>query len=216
MEPTTNGFIFGHAAAQGAVAVGAIQYSMAGSFYSEWMSDVFLFTEPFSSQGPRRVFFDQNNNPITPEDFTTTGGTVRPKPDFVAADGVQTSLSGFNPFYGTSAAAPHAAGMAANLLSYSPNLTPSDVRSVFVNASLDILFTGWDDISGYGILDAVFMFPSLSNSSNVYNGEPGQPGNTTFGPSDASSSCSLNTMFQPNLLHIVTLGLVVFLILGMK
>ncbi len=38
------------------------------------------------------------------------GGVTLNKPDFLAADGVTTGLAQFSPFYGTSAAAPHAAG----------------------------------------------------------------------------------------------------------
>jgi hypothetical protein len=38
------------------------------------------------------------------------------KPDVAAADGVQTSVSGFQPFFGTSAAAPHVAGIVALLI----------------------------------------------------------------------------------------------------
>jgi subtilisin family serine protease len=45
--------------------------------------------------------------------YKSTGGVVRQKPDLTAADGVQTATPGFNTFYGTSAAAPHAAAIAA-------------------------------------------------------------------------------------------------------
>ena len=55
--------------------------------------------ERFTSDGPRRVFFRPAEQ-------------VRQKPDFTAADGVNTSVAGFKPFFGTSAAAPHAAAIA--------------------------------------------------------------------------------------------------------
>ena len=69
--------------------------------------------ETFSSDGPRRIFFEANGTPITPGDFSSTGGTVRPKPDLAGADGISTATPGFDPFFGTSAAARHAAAIAA-------------------------------------------------------------------------------------------------------
>jgi len=42
-----------------------------------------------------------------------TVGILLQKPDFTGADGVTTRTPGFNPFFGTSAAAPHVAGVAA-------------------------------------------------------------------------------------------------------
>ena len=57
--------------------------------------------ERFTSDGPRRMFFEADGTPITPGDFSATGGEVRHKPDFTAADGVRTSVDGFDPFFGT-------------------------------------------------------------------------------------------------------------------
>ena len=54
--------------------------------------------EPFSSDGPRRVFFQADGTPITPGNFSSTGGAVRQKPDITAADGVTTDVPGFAPF----------------------------------------------------------------------------------------------------------------------
>ena len=39
----------------------------------------------FSSDGLRRVFFQANGTPITPGNFSSTGGAVRQKPDITAA-----------------------------------------------------------------------------------------------------------------------------------
>ena len=65
--------------------------------------------ERFTSDGPRRVFFAPDWAALTPGDLGATGGVVLAKPDLVAADGVATSVPGFTSFFGTSAAAPHAA-----------------------------------------------------------------------------------------------------------
>lgn len=94
--------------------------------------------ESFSSDGPRRMFFNPDG---TPGDYTYD------KPDVFGADGVSTSLprdSYLNPFYGTSAAAPHVGAIAALILSAhsSPqvwlpqNLTPAQVRFIIDATSL--------------------------------------------------------------------------------
>ena len=70
-------------------------------------------SETFTSDGPRRVFYQPDGTPITPGNFTSTGGEVRQKPDIAAADGVLTTVPGFERFFGTSASAPHAAAIAA-------------------------------------------------------------------------------------------------------
>ncbi len=98
--------LFGHPAAQGAIAV-------AADFWDNTIS-----TEYFSSLGPTVIYLDQDNVPLAT-------GQVRQKPDIAAPDGVDTtffigapSVPGDpNPqFFGTSAAAPHAAGVAALLI----------------------------------------------------------------------------------------------------
>lgn len=86
--------------------------------------------EPFSSDGPRRMFFMPDG---TKRDFTAD------KPDVFGADGVSTSLpknTGLNPFYGTSAAAPHVGAIAALILSAKSNLTPEQVRFAIDATSL--------------------------------------------------------------------------------
>ena len=111
--------------------------------------------EPFSSDGPRRMFFYPNGTPITPGNFSSTGGAVFQKPDITAADGVTTDVTGFAPFYGTSAAAPHAAAIAALLKSYNTNLTALQIRTVLTNTALGIMSSGVDRDSGVGIVMAL-------------------------------------------------------------
>jgi hypothetical protein len=77
----------------------------------------------------------------------------------VAFDGVATSVcpddgNCFDPFFGTSAAAPHAAAVAALLLSRNSCLSPAEVRARLMSASHDILAAGFDEASGAGRLDA--------------------------------------------------------------
>ncbi len=111
-------------------------------------------TEWFSSDGPRRILFDANNTPITAGNVTSTGGLLRQKPDVTAADGVMCAAPGFNTFYGTSAAAPHAAAIAALLLSSNMTLTTAQVRTALITSAIDIQTAGVDRDSGAGIVMA--------------------------------------------------------------
>src|SRR4029453_13216753 len=98
--------------------------------------------------------------------FTSTGGKVLMKPDVTAADGVMTSVPGFDPFFGTSAAAPHAGAIAALLRSFKPNLTGAEVRAALSNTALDIEEPGTDQDSGAGILDALAALQSAASLPN--------------------------------------------------
>ena len=123
--------------------------------------------EPFTSDGPRRVFFNSDGSAITPGNvkFGTNGGQVRSKPDITAADGVSTTLpssSGLNPFYGTSAAAPHAGAIAALLKSAKPSLTQTDIRTILTTTAADIESAGYDNISGFGIVQAFQAMQAVS------------------------------------------------------
>lgn len=101
--------------------------------------------EDFTADGPRRMFF-------TPDGRAKE--EVRAKPDFTAADGVSTTISSFNPFFGTSAAAPHAAAIAALVLSGNPGKGADFVRQAFTSTSLDLAPAGWDNRAGGGLLRA--------------------------------------------------------------
>jgi len=132
------GSIFGHPALPSVVAVGAVDVHDPG----------LDAVEPFSSHGPARV------------DFPTL--EVRAKPDLVAFDGVTISNAGgfpacppFCAFFGTSAAAPHSAGVAALLLDRDPTLTPAEIQAALTGGAVDIGAPGFDDASGFGRLDAV-------------------------------------------------------------
>jgi hypothetical protein len=149
---STSGNIRGHPCANNAFAVAAMsaQSASGGAFLGGLVNPL----ETFSSDGPRRMFFDPTGNPYTPGNFTATGGLVRQKPDITAADGVATSVPGFNPFYGTSAAAPHAAAIAALLKSYKTNLTSKDIRQALLASALRVTVNGVDTASGGGIVMA--------------------------------------------------------------
>lgn len=112
--------------------------------------------EPFTSDGPRRIFFEGDGTPITPGNFTATGGRLLRKPDFTAADGTSvTGVGGFpSPFYGTSAAAPHAAAIAGLLKSARPDMSGQGILAAMKANAIDIGVPGWDRDSGAGIVMA--------------------------------------------------------------
>ncbi len=152
----TDGNITGHPCAVNAFATAAVDVHTA--YPNPFTGGAANPVEYFSTDGPRRVFYNADGTAITPGNFSSTGGFVRQKPDIAAADGVSTTLpafSGLNPFYGTSAAAPHAGAIAALLKSYNPNLTTRQIRGVLTGTALDIEAPGFDFNSGSGIVMAL-------------------------------------------------------------
>jgi subtilisin-like proprotein convertase family protein len=150
----TTGTIRGHAAAAGAFATAAINVALAGS--GSFTGGPTNPVERFSADGNRRIFYKSDGTPITPGNllFSNNGGEVRKKPDLTAADGVATSVPTFPTFFGTSAAAPHAAAIAALVKSARPRLTPERIRRALTRTALDIEAAGVDRDSGAGIVDA--------------------------------------------------------------
>jgi subtilisin family serine protease len=128
--------IFGHAAVPGAIAVGAIDASDPGN------DDI----EPFSSLGPVTISYP---SPVS-----------RAKPDICGIDGVTVTGAGSFPStcYGTSAAAPHIAAIAAQLWSAFPNSTGDEIRTMLNDSAVDLGSAGYDNIYGYGRADALDAF----------------------------------------------------------
>ena len=146
------GSIFGHAAAAGVFAVGAISASDPGN------DDV----ETFSNQGPSELYFPARVTRNKPEACGIDGATI-------------TGAGGFsNPFYGTSAAAPHVAGVAALLLQARPSGTPAEITAALQNTAVDIGAAGYDPIAGSGRIDALAAILSL----------PATPVSVTLDPTD--------------------------------
>ena len=148
----TAGNTFGHSASQHAVGVGAVRAPTAGGVFDGTES-----VETFSSDGPRRIFFEADGTAITAGDFSSTGGRLLQKPDLVAADGVSTSTPGFSRFFGTSAAAPHAGAIGALMVEAAggpTHLTPAALRTALTGSALDIMAPGVDAASGAGIATA--------------------------------------------------------------
>ena len=140
-----------HAGARGAVGVAAVDVRKAAGAGGAFAGTESV--ETYSSDGPRRVFYEANGTPITPGNFTATGGELRAKPDLAAADCVATATPGFATFCGTSAAAPHAAAIAALLLDLSAS--QEGARSALMGTALDIEAPGADRDAGAGIAEAL-------------------------------------------------------------
>jgi subtilisin-like proprotein convertase family protein len=130
--------------------------------------------ERFTSDGPRKVFFNADGTPITPGNFSSTGGTVRQKPEITAADGTLSSVGGFSPFFGTSAAAPHAAAVAALALSGNPGMSNAEIRDALLSTALDLAPAGLDNRSGHGVIraDLLLKFTGATPQPLVKAGAP--------------------------------------------
>lgn len=83
------------------------------------------------------------------------------KPNVVAPVGVSTSSYGTQGFGGTSASAPHVAGVVADLLSVVPSLSPSTVMKILELTARDINVSGPDYLTGYGLVNASDATPQV-------------------------------------------------------
>ena len=145
---------------------------------------------------------DPGNDTI--ESFSSIGPTNdgRNKPDAAAIDGVAvTGNGGFvNPFYGTSAAAPHAAGIAALILSCKPSLKagePGDnpatdrttLRGALLNTAVDLGTGGVDTTFGSGRLNA----SAAAAAAGCVAGTPTPTNTPTITPTPTNTATPTNT-----------------------
>jgi subtilisin-like proprotein convertase family protein len=146
---TTAGASYGHPVARGAVGVAAIDVAEAAG--GEFTSGPTTQAELFTSDGYSTIYFNPDNSPIA-------GGPItRLQPSITGPDGVSTTLpgtSGLNPFFGTSAAAPHAGAVAALLKSAQPDKPNWYIEQIMASAATDIMAVGNDRDSGWGVVNA--------------------------------------------------------------
>jgi hypothetical protein len=159
---TASGSSYGHANAAGGQAVGAARYTQTPAFGTSPPE-----LESFSSAGGIPILFDSTGTPVSQP--------LRQKPEIVAPDGGDTTFfypgqdyepNGFPNFFGTSAAAPHAAGVAALLRAFDPALTPDAVYSALQSTALDMGDPGVDFDSGHGLIQADAALASLDGDSD--------------------------------------------------
>ncbi len=138
---TGSGDVIGHEMDPNANTVGAVS---AGSVTIDNGAVQSVSLEPFSSVGPGEILFDANGNrlaqPIDPD-----------KINFTAPDGIATSV--FPTFFGTSAAAPDAAAVAALMLQANPALSPTQVTDDLAAAAA-VMNGGSNTADGAGLVQA--------------------------------------------------------------
>ena len=160
------GGIITHPAVAGVLAVGAIPANDPG--HDE--------ARPYSDRGPTRIY-----------DYSDDSFVERPKPDVMGIDGVTITgaggfgvpifgISGSRFFGGTSAAAPHVAGIAALVMEAQRKADPSmgkkDVADAVTQTLRDTAIdvgeqdsNGYNKTFGYGRADALTAIESLAGSS---------------------------------------------------
>ncbi len=170
----------GHPNASQCIAVGAAPYFQTPA-YKNTLSTAII--ENFSSAGGTPILFTKSG--------TRIAQTVRQKPEIVAVDGTNTTFfypgddyenDGFPNFFGTSAAAPHAAAVAALMKQKVPAITPAAILSAMETTALDMddpstsgFDTGFDFGTGYGFIQADRALQAISNTApTVANAIPPQ------------------------------------------
>jgi hypothetical protein len=133
------GSVFGHAAVSGVLAAAAADVRTPDRI------------EAFSARGPADIFHPTRE--------------TRPKPDVTAVDGVSVSGVGGFPtrFFGTSAAAPHVAGVAALLREAAPSATAAEIGDALAASAVDLGPAGPDATFGAGRIDAVAALQEVGN-----------------------------------------------------
>ena len=89
---------------------------------------------------------------------------------------MSTTRPGLSPFFGTSAAAPHVAAIAALALSKNPGLSPAQLRGILTSAAIDLAPAGFDFNAGFGLADAfnaVVFTGGVFVASGRIDGTPG-------------------------------------------
>jgi len=152
--------VFGHSAGENAISVGAIHVPTASE-------PVIEGPEPYSSRGP----VDHEFGPVvgTTPAKALEAPEILSKPDVTASDcGVTTFFASFVKaegawrFCGTSAAAPHAAGVAALMLDAEPGTSPADVRTALQESAAPIGSPPVGSCAvGAGLVDAVGAIEAL-------------------------------------------------------
>ena len=181
------GGIVGHPAVAGVLATGAIGSGDLG--HDE--------LEGFSDYGASEIYFPTRE--------------TREKPDLIGIDGVAITGAGdfSNPFFGTSAAAPHVAGVAALVLEATRRAQPTlskkaaadEVFDTLNETAVDLGETGFDERFGFGRADALAAVASTGQLSaatfTVDSTDDGADSDTTDGIcDDGNGACTLRAAIQ--------------------
>lgn len=152
--PTNSGSGYGHRQAAGSAAVAAAFAEATPGFGVEP-----AIVERYSSAGGVPILFDKQGN-------RRPNPLIRRSPQVTGPDGGQTTffgspVGGRRYFFGTSAAAPHVAAVAALILDANPSLNPRVVHALLAVSSQDMLDptipgneNGFDFRTGRGFVNA--------------------------------------------------------------
>jgi len=152
---TNEGTLYGHHAVEGGMGIGATSFArtpLAG--YNPPVA------ESFSSRGTQKIVYDDNGARLAAPEYygvavtAVDGGNTT----FFSSDSTADADS-FPNFFGTSAAAPDAAAVAALMLQANPNLNGADIRALMQSTALDMddaataaFDTGYDVKTGSGFV----------------------------------------------------------------
>ena len=162
---TNSSTITSHANSRGGMGVGAAYYRATPKFGQSP-----ALVESYSSAGGTPILFDSKGNRLAkPEQ--------REQPAIIGPDGVDTSFfsgpdldnSGYPDFFGTSASAPHLAGVAALMRERNPFASPDHVYNALKSTARDMndpntanFDRGFDYGTGYGFVDALRAVDKIS------------------------------------------------------
>lgn len=147
--------LYGHPAAAGVLAVAAVDYREIASAGDFAPPAGVIDAEPFSARGGALpVYFDPSGAPLPDAPL------LRDKPELAAPDGGNTAYFGTDAdadgvpnFFGTSAAAPAVAGVAALLMQAAPQRAAAAIGQALRDTARDIDAPGPDLATGAGLID---------------------------------------------------------------
>jgi hypothetical protein len=134
------GTVQGHEISPYALAVGAVNAANTPGLGGT------LQSEDFSASGAGTQLWFNNDGSAIP------GGPLAYNPVAISGiDNINTTVPQFDPFFGTSAAAPSIAGVVADMLQANPNLPFARVNQILQQTALDF---GDPLVAGAGLVDA--------------------------------------------------------------
>lgn len=165
--------IFGHQAASDVITVGALNADDSGR------------VTYYSSRGPVEIDYPE------PE--------LRKKPDICGIDGVSITGAGgfYSPFYGTSAAAPHVAALAALTWSAAPELTGAELRENLLSTAVDLGNSGFDNDYGFGRADGLNSLMAAVYADHLWIKSSSPLWGETMAPVDQDIDISFSSDIAP-------------------
>ena len=173
---------FGHANAVGAIAVGATAYYNTPEF-----GPAAPYAPPalnnFSALGGTNILFDTAGNRLVQPEIRNGVNVIGPdggNTTFFGTDVIQDADALPN-FFGTSAAAPHIAGLAALLLQLDPLLGPAGIENALELSAIDMdnpytpgFDVGEDAATGAGFVDALGAIGIVQDTLQLVGLDPNE------------------------------------------